>query len=218
LPLRKHSDIEDSKKMESKNSRLTGIMAWIDARIELDILHSLFLKSVLRKIPLKRNSRVIDIGCGTGWTCRNIAKISTEGKIAGIDISEKVITRARNSSHPDLENLEYIVADAGRIPAGDNHFDFAIAFVSFSWWKNPDATLEEINRVLRRGGKLYVLDIYDKGLGSIFVRISNCFLSQKEKIYPAEKYNALMERVFSDVCQKKVDPFGWGLLTVGTKR
>ena len=199
------------------NAVLGDIISRIDAYIELDILHPIFLKKVLDEIPLERNSRVIDIGCGAGWACRHIAGASAEREIVGIDISEKAIRAARGTTPRDLDNIEYIVADAKHIPFPDGYFDSAIAFVSFSWWEKPYAILKEIKRILKDGGELYVLDIYDRGFGSVFTRISNCFLSRKERIYAAEGYRKMMGRVFPDIRQRKVSPLGWGLLTVGIK-
>jgi len=200
-----------SKKFVSK-------LAWIDARIELDILHPIFLKSVVDEIPIKEDSKVIDIGCGMGWACRHIARKYNNAEVVGIDLSEDAILKARKlNSKYGFKNIFYAVASGESIPFPDNYFDYAMAFVSFSWWKNVDKSMLEIKRVLNHGGEFYVLDIYNGGLGGMFARASNAFLTSKEKLYSIDEYKKFMEKVFFGVRQKKVKPFRWGVLTVGKK-
>ncbi|MEA2053904.1 MAG: class I SAM-dependent methyltransferase [Candidatus Thermoplasmatota archaeon] len=196
-------------------------IAWLDARLELDCIHPIFLKRGIKEIPLKKESKVIDIGCGMGWACRQMARVTTEGEVVGIDALENAINKAgqltlKDKSY-DYKNLVYKVANATDIPYPGGYFDYAITFVSFSWWVDPDKALEEIVRVLKLKGKLYVLDVYDKGLGGMLARMSNHFLSFKEKIYSAGQYRTFLEKRFAEVWQKKMNPLGWGLLTVGIK-
>ena len=200
----------------SKN--IISKLAWIDARIELDILHPIFLKSVADEIPIREGSRVIDIGCGMGWACRHIARRYENAEVVGIDLSEDAILKARKlNSKYGFKNIFYAVASSESIPFPDNYFDYAMAFVSFSWWKNIDKSMSEIRRVLNHGGKFYLLDIYRGGLGGIFAKVSNALLTSKEKIYSVDDYRKFMEKAFSEVWQKKVKPFRWGVLTVGKK-
>ena len=55
----------------------------------------LFAKAVLQEMTLERVSRVIDIGCGTGWVSREVARTATDGDVVGIDISERAVRKVQ---------------------------------------------------------------------------------------------------------------------------
>ena len=209
--------------MSSKETVKTYFDKWADGIgwLELNYLHPPFLNGVFKAIPLEKGSRIIDVGCGTGWASRHLAKMVTHGEVVGLDISERLIEKAKELTLADrsseYENLVYKVAEAENIPYPSNYFDHAISFVSFSWWVRPDEVLSEIERVLKPGGRLYVADVYDKGMGRILSMICNSLSSFKENIYSANDYREFFNRRFTDICQRKISPLGWGLLTVGTK-
>jgi SAM-dependent methyltransferase len=63
---------------------------------------------------LGERRRVIDIGCGEGRVCRQVAKHAET--VLGIDISPEYIQAARSKPHP--ENLSFRVGDARELPGG----------------------------------------------------------------------------------------------------
>jgi ubiquinone/menaquinone biosynthesis C-methylase UbiE len=68
-------------------------------------------KAVLDVIDFKHHTNFLDIGCGTGWAVQYAAaKITGRGTIIGLDLSEKMIEKARALSQAD--NAYYQVADA----------------------------------------------------------------------------------------------------------
>jgi len=116
----------------------------------LNSIDPLLFGKAVRVMPLKKNSKVIELGCGTGWASRRMAKIAAHGEVVGIDLLESMIETAKQFTAKDksrnYENLSFMVADAESIPYPDNYFDYAISITSFSWWRNPDRGLEEIER------------------------------------------------------------------------
>ena len=55
-----------------------------------------------------RGDEVLDVGCGTGLTTREVGRLAAPGTVVGIDISERMVERARELTAADrLENVSY---------------------------------------------------------------------------------------------------------------
>jgi len=102
----------------------------------------------IRKIG--SNKKVLDLGCGTGYGSELLYK---EGnKVYGIDISQKAIDYAKKT----YPGPEYICCSAERLPFEDNFFDAVTAFEVIEHVQNPEKTLDEIYRVLKEDGDLFI--------------------------------------------------------------
>lgn len=94
---------------------------------------------------LEKDSKLLDIGCGTG---RNTNYLNVN--ITGIDISEEQIKQCKN-------NNNNIVADMCNMPFEDNSFDNIISIASFhhlSTENRRKEALSEMNRVLKKNGRV----------------------------------------------------------------
>jgi Methylase involved in ubiquinone/menaquinone biosynthesis len=174
-------------------------------------------------LALDKKDRIIDIGCGAGGLSRKLAWIATEGEVVGLDISEGYIKKLKRSLEKDksgdYENLVFMLGSAEDIPYPDNYFDQAIISDSFGSWSVPDKGLTEINRALKPGGKLYIVNSYKEGpiVMRISVKVFNLFSAYKEKLYSSQEYREFFERAgFTVVEQKEV--MGSSLVAIGTKR
>ena len=187
--------------------KLVDRVFWFDSRYA----HSRYYRGILEEIPLNVDDRVIDIGCGSGWLSTEISRVVTRGMVVGLDISEYVIQRTRRITEQDrsseYSNVAFVVADVEKMPFRADHFSYAVTFVSLSFWPDPIRGLEEVRRVLRPGGKVYVVDVYEDGPISarLGVKVFNALSPWKERLYLAKQYKGFIEEAgFVDVCQKKV--------------
>ena len=105
---------------------------------------------------LDRFSNVLEIGCGAGavLSCLDYCKIH------GIDTSKKLLSVANKV----LKNGKFHVSEALKIPYGDLYFDLVLSCSTFQYF--PDIgymtkVIFEIERVLKNGGKLVLLDLLD---------------------------------------------------------
>lgn len=111
------------------------------------------------QLSLRENSRIIDIGCGTGYAVLFLGKILGKGKACGIDISNGMIQQAKKKIPPNLaQNVEFFQASADKIPYPDETFDGVICTNSFHHYPDPFKALSEFKRILRQGGELVILD------------------------------------------------------------
>lgn len=89
---------------------------------------------------------VCDLGCGDGF---GSLKLSNAGyKVTGIDVSEEMIARAKSVNNSD----QFIKGDILNLPFPDDSFDAVIAINSLEWTEAPLKVLNEMQRVVKRGG------------------------------------------------------------------
>lgn len=124
-----------------------------------------------RHVLLRKNSRVLDLCCGTGdmtFALKRRAGNATQG-IMGADFSHAMLQRAVLKSRGT--SLRWVEADALKLPLPGNHFDLVTSAFGFRNLADYDAGLNEIFRVLRAGGEIGILDFGEpKGLLGRFYR------------------------------------------------
>ena len=101
---------------------------------------------------------VVDIGCGTGLTTREAARAAAPGRVVGVDVSERMLERARQLTAAErLDNVRYELGDAQvhRFePAG---FDVAISRFGTMFFSDPAAAFANIADALRPDARLVLL-------------------------------------------------------------
>ncbi len=104
--------------------------------------------------------RVMDVGTGPGYLPIEIAKLNDKIEIIGIDLSPKMIQLAKaNARERSVENVEFQLADANKLPFRDGSFDFVISTGALHHWCNPAQVFSELNRLLRKEGYAWIYDL-----------------------------------------------------------
>jgi demethylmenaquinone methyltransferase/2-methoxy-6-polyprenyl-1,4-benzoquinol methylase len=103
--------------------------------------------------------RVLDIAGGTGDLAMAFArKAGPTGTVVHTDINEAMLRTGRDRLLDAGVVLPTMVCDAEKLPFGDAHFDLVSVAFGLRNMTRKDAALAEMNRVLRPGGKLLVLE------------------------------------------------------------
>lgn len=113
-------------------------------------------RPALELMDITPTDNILDAGCGAGWLSRILARQVPEGRVVGMDISDEMIHRARESSVA-LENLAFIVGGVDEIPWESNFFSRAISVESSYYWPDPAKGIREIFRVLADGGSAWIV-------------------------------------------------------------
>ena len=120
-------------------------------------------KRVVSLLNLQENQCFLDMGCGTGWAVRYAASlVQNKGKFYGIDISSRMIEEAEKNCG-GCENIYFYKADAAALPFEGDFFDFIICTNSFHHYFSPSKVLDEVYRVLKPRGKIYILELTADG-------------------------------------------------------
>ena len=108
---------------------------------------------------VKEGQRVLDIAGGTGDLALAFApKVGSSGQVVHTDINEAMLREGRNRLLDAGVSLPTLVCDAERLPFADDSFDLVTVAFGLRNMTYKDVALREMNRVLKPGGKLMVLE------------------------------------------------------------
>ena len=108
---------------------------------------------------VKEGQQVLDIAGGTGDLALAFApKVGATGRVVHTDINEAMLREGRNRLIDAGVNLPTLVCDAEKLPFADDSFDVVTVAFGLRNMTHKDAALKEMNRVLKPGGKLLVLE------------------------------------------------------------
>jgi len=98
--------------------------------------------------------QTLEIGCGWGY---NFAHYPATVDLVAFDIE---MARVRSAARQPNLNLPFrlSVTDAEQLPFPNNYFDSVVGTLVFCSIPHPDRALAEIQRVLKPGGRLYLID------------------------------------------------------------
>ena len=98
------------------------------------------------------DSRVLDIGCGTGYFTRLLAKEGAQ--VTGLDMEQPFIEYAVRQNEKDDLNVSYVQGDALDLPFEEASFDVVASHAFLTMIPDPEKAVSEMLRVLRPGGLL----------------------------------------------------------------
>jgi phosphatidylethanolamine/phosphatidyl-N-methylethanolamine N-methyltransferase len=111
--------------------------------------------------------RVLEVGVGTGLS---LPYYKSSLKVSGIDLSEEMLTRARERvGREGLNNIEQLrEMDATKLAFADRSFDVATAMYVMTVVPDPAAVMHELARVTKPGGQVVIVNHFsvEKGVRS----------------------------------------------------
>ena len=143
----------------STEGRTLGRMARVyDLVCTLGGLGTGFKRRIVELAQLKRDDRVLDVGCGTGVLTRLAGERAQE--VAGIDAAPEMIAVARSKAEREGLDIDFRPALIEDLPYPDSHFDVVLS--SLMVHHLPPAVklsgLREVLRVLKTGGRFILVD------------------------------------------------------------
>lgn len=109
-------------------------------------------------LGLKPGDRVLDVGVGPGLLAREMAEtVGDKGEVRGIDSSEAMLDMTRKRC-ADLEQADFVQADACDLPYPDASFDAVVSTQVYEYVPDMERALTEAARVLEPGGRIQILD------------------------------------------------------------
>lgn len=122
-------------------------------------LHRAWKAYTVMVANVREGSQVLDIAGGTGDLALAFAKkVGSTGRVVHTDINEAMLRTGRDRLLDAGVALPTMVCDAEKLPFPDNHFDVVSVAFGLRNMTDKDAALREMNRVLKPGGRLLVLE------------------------------------------------------------
>lgn len=131
-----------------------------DLLCELLGLGRRFQRSVLARLGLRGEERLIDVGCGTGTLLAETLRRHSGVTAAGVDADPEILAIAARRLRRYGARVTLHIARAEALPFPDASFDAALSTLTFHHLPTPAkrAALAEVYRVLRPGGRLLLVD------------------------------------------------------------
>jgi ubiquinone/menaquinone biosynthesis C-methylase UbiE len=149
-------------------------------------------RRTLALAPLRPGLSFLDIGCGTGWAVRYVARLlHRQGQFHGIDVSPRMIDKAKEHTG-EGDSTHFLVGDAEALPFADASFDLVICTNSFHHYRDPGQVLQEIRRALRPGGQVRITDpTADDVVGKLMDRRQRRREPEHVRFYTSEEYGRM---------------------------
>ena len=110
---------------------------------------------------LSSGERIVDVGCGAGIDSLIAAKkVGPNGRVIGVDMTSSMLKKSRRAAEEaELKNVQFREGYAEALPVDDGWADVVISNGVLNLMPDKAAALEEMNRVLKPGGRLQIGDI-----------------------------------------------------------
>lgn len=115
-------------------------------------------RALIAPAELLAGHRVLDVGAGPGFFALGVAGlVGAGGEVHGVDINARFVADAneRASDHP---NVRFHQVTDHRLPFEDDYFDRVLCKNVLEYVPDLAATLAEIRRVLKPGGRIHIID------------------------------------------------------------
>lgn len=115
----------------------------------------------LVKLPKNKQSKILDLGIGTGQTALGILKKSPKTKIEGIDLSKNMLKQSKNRLKKYLKRVSFNEGDITYLKTRKNKYDACIAVLSIHHLneKQKQVLFNRIYKSLKKGGIFVIGDI-----------------------------------------------------------
>jgi len=154
----KHSDLPKKQQVEQMFDSIAPKYDFLNHFLSAGI-DNLWRKRAINTLLTKKPKYILDMATGTGDLAFEALKRLNPDKIVGLDISEGMLSYARKKAkHRGIEIISFERGDSENINYSENTFDAVTVAFGVRNFENLDKGLKELQRVLKPGGSVVVLE------------------------------------------------------------
>ena len=152
---------------DKKADLVAGVFHSVAAKYDImnDVMsfgiHRFWKRYTIEVSGARPGMKVLDLAGGTGdLTAKFSHLVGDKGEVVLADINDSMLKVGRTKLRDKgiVNNVSYVQANAEALPFPDNHFDIITIAFGLRNVTDKDAALRSMNRVLKPGGKLLVLE------------------------------------------------------------
>ena len=114
-------------------------------------------RAMVDAVAPKADERILDVATGTGMVVAELRR-RADCSVVGLDQSAEMLAAARTRFAGDGERVELIDGQAEELPFADESFDALTFTYLLRYVDDPPATMKELARVVRPGGRIASLE------------------------------------------------------------
>ena len=153
--------VDETQKAQRGRGVFDSVAAKYDVMNDLMSLglHRVWKAYTVAAANVRDGDQVLDIAAGTGDLARAFArKVGSQGIVVHTDINEAMLKRGRDRLIDEGLVLPTVLCDAELLPFATGRFDVVSVAFGLRNMTHKDKALAEMNRVLKEGGRLLVLE------------------------------------------------------------
>ncbi len=164
---------------------------------------------------IKKNSKILDVACGTGNFLGRLEKLNIGLELFGLDESQGMIVKACKK----FKNINFLIDNAENLPFTKNYFDLLTIIDAFYYFKNKEKIISECSRVLKSGGYLFIfypaMDLFPRIFLKTIKIFSKLFFFNLEKdtnFISFQELKNLTKRYGFKLIKKELKSLNWFFL------
>jgi demethylmenaquinone methyltransferase/2-methoxy-6-polyprenyl-1,4-benzoquinol methylase len=111
---------------------------------------------IVNQIKNGADLRVLDVGCGTGYTTSGVLSKRDVCEVVGLDMNPVQLSKGVKNLHLEKARLSISRGDAENLPFIDDSFDAIISVGAIEYFPDPERVLKELARVANPNGNVIV--------------------------------------------------------------
>ena len=157
---------------------------WVKEDDAINERFTILTKEFFLRSNIKKNDRVLDIGCGGGITSFEASKIVGKyGYVLGADISEILLDLAKKN-FSSIKNLEFKYCDVQNYNFKKNIFSKVISRFGVMFFENPIVAFKNIYNSIQDGGSLHFVCWTNVMENEFFTAAANIIIKHLNKEFP----------------------------------
>ncbi len=183
--------------------------SWVKVRKYEEKVH----RRILDVLGVKKGQSLLGLGCGKGSFCNSAFKRGLN--VCGVDFSEVALKEAKSFS----DEISFILADAVALPFDDIFFDYVVCLGSLEHFIDQVPALEEIHRVIKRDGKIFIFLPNSYFLGHIYTVWKTGLSPDEAGQYFSEEFNTKLgwKRLLEENCFSVVSIYKFNTIWASEK-
>lgn len=164
------------------------------------------LKRQIQAAAGDRPVRILDVGCGTGVFAGRVREAFPNAQVWGIDLVAGMLGKGRERWRHHQAHVLPVQGDSERLPFSAGSFDIVTCANSFHHYPHQDRAVVEMNRVLRPGGRLLLIDgyrdrpwgwfIYDVCVAGVEGDVHHASAKRFRELFTRAGFATVAQRVF----------------------